>query len=555
MDHLSYGEKKLTRLTYPKQDEDQPTHLDFHDVSIPEAGQVQYLKRLLVTVKQHYEKSLHQLQIELQSGENQRLAAQKEHDELRSQLIESQNHYEEELQALREQQKNLKDILKKTEDELVQSRHQLNANVLKIGGEDHNSIDAEKKVSSLCEQLEEAQFKIGLLNDQLIEAEKKEDAVRLPASADYLRCELEEIKRMLVEDAKETKVLEERYIEVLNEKISLDYQTRQLQQQLENQSCNLIVFQEKISGLEETKKKLELSLEAKEVAWMESCQQREELLMRVEQQVDAVKEKELIQEQYEQLKDQLTLVSRRFEEVVESRGQLEEHLNDLEVVASHQRDELQEFAEQVRLLHQEKEMIETERDQMRLFLEESESGLKVAHQHMAKKVKEAACLTEKLESQQADFTEFLQTIEDQKGEIAHLQASIDFYEKQEKKLQEQLHDALKGNESQIAKWEEKYFLIHDKWLGSEKEVRELKKFEEKHLQMQSLLANLGNFMGGHSNTSQPIHAMGRESGEMLSRFFSPESSPLNEHFPEGIQENSNEEKYNLFGMPHSPHKN
>ena len=56
-------------------------------------------------------------------------------------------------------------------------------------------------------------------------------------------------------------------------------------------------------------------------------------------------------------------------------------------------------------------------------------------------------------------------------------------------MQDQLHESLKGNESQIIKWEEKYFQMYDKWQESENRIRELNKFEEKHLQMQNLFAN------------------------------------------------------------------
>ena len=46
-----------------------------------------------------------------------------------------------------------------------------------------------------------------------------------------------------------------------------------------------------------------------------------------------------------------------------------------------------------------------------------------------------------------------------------------------------------------------HFEMYDKWQISENQVPELKKLKEKHLQMQKLLSNLGNYMGSPSKIS------------------------------------------------------
>jgi hypothetical protein len=61
-------------------------------------------------------------------------------------------------------------------------------------------------------------------------------------------------------------------------------------------------------------------------------------------------------------------------------------------------------------------------------------------------------------------------------------------------LQEQLNEVLRSFDSQIHKWEEKYFHIYEKWQESEMRNHSLKKLEEKHAQMQSMLASLGTFI-------------------------------------------------------------
>lgn len=579
----------MTRLTYPRKEENRQAHLQLKEASTQEAGQILHLKRLLVTVKQHYEKSLHQLQIQLQAEQSQRLAAQKEIESLQAQLIENQQLHAEELQALRQQQNTLKEILKKTQDESALIRNQFQAS--EESGEDQSlqSTSWDKDIVLLREQTEKANAKIEQLHEELNSAQKKvkerehellenqknaqkeieqlrqllEDqklqgdeleTVVSTTSSHYLRRELEMIKQTLGESAKESKALEARYIDTLNEKVELDHQCKQLKQQLEHQSSNLTAFQEQLHELENRKKTLEISLQTKEAEWIESCQQRQELQIQIENVNSAVKEKELIQDKYEQLKDEWKQINERLEETIEARQQMDVHLNQLEAIAANQETQLQEFAEQLQLLHQGKEILESERDQLKILLEESEARLKVAQQHLAKKVKEAALLSEKLEEQQAHLTDLAQTIEDEKTQIAQLQTSVELYERQEKRLQEQLNEALKGTESQITKWEEKYFRMYDKWQESEKRVRELKKFEEKHVQMQGLLANLGNFMGGAFGASPPplFHAE-QELDEHPSRPFF-ENSLSEEPLAEKSQTDFQGEKYNLFGMPQPPHK-
>jgi chromosome segregation ATPase len=533
-----------------------------------ETGQILHLKRLLVTLKQHYEKNL-------QAEQNQRLALQKELEGVRAQWAMHQKLHDEELQALRDQQTALKELLKKAQDELKQFREQADPNSPDVVPSRQRveqlervipylrdrTEEAHLEAEQLREDLERAQKKIQILEQQLLEnkqqsekeierfqqllAAQQEDQLETVFSSNsshHLRQELEGIKRHLAQGSEEIKALEARYIEILNEKIGLEHHCKQLQMQLEHQSSNLTAFQSHLHEIEDHKKALEADLQLKEKEWQEICQQREALQKRVEDLEKKVQASDFVQDKYEQLKDEWKLLGERLEEAVEGRAQAEQHLAHLEMIAKNQGIQLQELAEQLQLLHQEKQTLEVERDQVKTLLEECETRLKIAQQHLAKKVKEAALLSEKVEEQQGNLADLLQTVEHQKTQIAQLQASVDIYQRQEKRLQEQLHDALKGSESQVSKWEEKYFRMYDKWQESENKIRELKKFEEKHLQMQSLLANLGNFMGGSFNHQ----FAGQESTERSTRPLSFDSA-LPET-PSVSKTDSFEEKYDLFGM-------
>lgn len=579
----------LTKLTYTKEENRQASHQAEANPS-HEASQILHLQRLLVTMKQLYEKNLHQIQTQLHAEQNQRLAIQKDLEKAQAQLGENQKCHDEEIQALRHQQETLKELLKKAQEGLNQQQEESPSKEPGEEGDRQRVEHLERVIPYLRDRREEANLEVEQLRELLNEAQKKAtllenelaenrvntqkeiehfkqlleenkqqgnelETVVSTTSSHYLRRELENIKRTLIQGNQETKAIEARYIEILNEKIGLEHQCKQLQLQLEHQSSNLTSFQAQIHELEDNKKVLDVTLQTKEEEWKENFRQQQELKARLEGLNELVREKELIQEKYEQLKEEWKQISERLDEAIEIRTQSDQHLNQLEEIAANQETQLQELAQQLQMIKQEKGEMENDRSQLKTLLDESEMRLKVAQQHLAKKVKEGALLGEKLDEQHSNLTEFAQTIEQQKNQIAQLQASVDLYQRQEKRLQEQLHEALKGTESQIIKWEEKYFRMYDKWQESENRIRELKKFEEKHLQMQSLLANLGNFMGGAFNPTNPMFHPGQEIAERpIARPFSFDT-PLTENpSQEPSKPPSQEEKYDLFGLQQPPEK-
>ena len=558
----------MTKLIYSKQENRQAKNLYSEVTPCSESAQILHLKRILVTLKQHYEKTLEASHLQLQSEQNQRINLQKELEKVRSQLQMNQQNHDEELQALRSQQCCLKELLKKGQDELKQLRDQSpNQTGLKEKVEEAN---LESK--QLREELEKAQKKVKTLEQelvinkqnrdkdiehfqQLLETAQEEggefETVVSQTSSHYLRRELEVIKRNLTQGNIETKALETRYVETLNEKIALEHQCKQLQHQIEHQSSNLSSFQTQLHEIEDIKKTLEVHLQSKENELAHNNQKNLQLQKEIQDNADRIREKEYIQDKYEQLKEEWKQLSDRLDEAIEVREQAEKNLIQSEITASHQETQLQELKQQLQHRFQEKQSLEGERDQLKTLLEESETRLKVAQQHLAKKVKELALLSEKMEEQEANIADLLQNFETQKTQVAQLQASVDIYQRQEKRLQEQLHDALKGNESQVAKWEEKYFHMYDKWQESENKIRDLKKFEEKHLQMQSLLANIGNFMGSSLNSPNNSFTLTQETGDRSIRPATldvPQETSLSSHQIE------HEERYDLFGMRHSQEK-
>ena len=451
-----------------------------------EAGQILHLKRLLVTLKQHYEKILQDTNTQLQDEKDQKILLAKELERLQQQVETLQKEHEEELQALRDQQSLLKERLRKAEEQA------------------HLSLQTMQK----CQ---DEQF----------------ETVVSSTSSLYLRQELEGIKKNLAQGSLETKALEARYVEILNEKIQLDNQQSKLQSQLENQSYQIASFLTELQQREEQKQQLHLVLREKEKELEEKTQECQAFQQHLRGLSDWQKEKEYLQDKYEQLKEEWIELSDSLEEAIDARSLAEEQVRQLEKLSHEQAKQLEEHFQRLQLVDHEKQNLEGESSHLQVLIEESEMRLKVAQQHLAKKVKETALLTEKVGELQISLKDHEQALELQKTLATQLQASVDLYQRQEKKWQDQLHDALKGTETQVAKWEEKYFRMYDKLQESEARVRKLEELEKKHQQMQHLLKNLGSFMG---SSLGPPAAGFLQAAESISKG------------------ESQDEKYDLFGM-------
>lgn len=343
-----------------------------------EEEEILHLKRLLVTLKQQYESKLHLLNGQLQTEIGQQQIFQSQLEKERLDWQDFRNQQDEELEALKQQQVVLKDLVKKIQEELRQAK-------------EHTA-------------------EVGLV----------------PKEAEE--------------------------------------------------------FQQQLQNLKKENAQLQLLLDEKIQSWIE-----------IEQ------EKKVLQEKYENLQEEAYQSAQRLEEVLEIRLQTENKTFQQQTLIKEQEAKVNEQNIQLIDLMQERDILRTEYEQLQHLLEESEMRLKTAQQHLAKKVKEVTLLNENLEEQQTVLSKYQHDLEMAYERIDQLQTHIDTYQKQENRMQEQLHEALKATENQVSKWEEKYFRMYEKWQESEGRVRELKKIEEKHYQMQNFLTNLGTFMGPPSN--------------------------------------------------------
>lgn len=557
---------KLTKTTYPLS-----SQANHSESQTREEDQILHLKRLLVTLKQQYEKNLQLLNDQFHAEVVQRESLQQSYEKIKNEALVSAAQHEEELKSLQQQQVILRDFLKKSQEEVKAIREEMSRS---SGNADLTSSQQrieqlERVIPYLRERTEEANLETEQLREELELSYQKNHALEEELIASHKKYEkqiqelhlslraqtfqnVESVFNEEKEFDQDKKTLLENvcYADLIKEKISLDQQIKQLQQQLERQSSNLIAFREQLQEADIQKREIELQLHQKEALLQKANEEIKELSSQIASTHESLIEKNELQEHYEQLKEEYLDINERLEEALDSRIQAESNLYEALRRIEDQSDVMSTQEKELSSLRQERENIAYEAQQQRLFLEEHESRLKTAQQHLAKKMKEAALLSEQVDKQHVLLLELQQQYELAKTQAGHLQNNIEMYQKQEKKLQEQLHDALKATESQVAKWEEKYFKMYDKWQESEAAIRELKKFEEKHHQMQSLLTNLGTFMG----SSQPISPLFQQIQESMERPGRPPQS-----LEENIQSSSStlsrpdsasDERYDLFGMKH-----
>lgn len=138
--------------------------------------------------------------------------------------------------------------------------------------------------------------------------------------------------------------------------------------------------------------------------------------------------------------------------------------------------------------------------------EDAEARLKVAHFHLAKKVKENAQLTDRNEELESQVREFTTDIEDSQSKIQELQRMLEEQFHHERKRQEQLQESVKEAEALAQAWEEKYFKISEKWQEYDVRFTEMKKLEEKLHKLHSQWINMGFLLDGLEHTEKAAEA-------------------------------------------------
>lgn len=547
--------------------------------------QVKSDQYLLETFLSQKDMEIHNLQLnrieqEAQVTDLQQISVQQviTINDLKGQLlsIESENqHLAKQLDGQAEQYHEL------LEDKTNLEQQICHFNQLTIGNQDQieslqrivNNLEKDRSYLDILLKDKNGQYDALLAKHQLLEAHLK----NLDESSELQLTQLHTLQDRLAHVDEQKQDLESLlsaktrvYQELVKEYENLEQENIQQCVNLEQSKLVIDTLQEQINTLEADKLRLEgiqkdcLHLEAELDQKLENMtelafklQERDEQLHKsqiindelqsrlsrlelIRQDKASLEEKyESLQTEKKQLGADLQLVHNRHQEAERRVRELEDRL--------HEHRSLVE--EKLHIIHQcqlEKESFQNDLTACQADLEESEQNFKVAQQHLAKKVKEFTLVNEKLQQQQYALNEYARAVEGYKVQIKQLSGSLEQHQNQELRVQNELREALNKAEFQISKWEEKYYSVYDKLQDSENRIRELQKIEEKHQQMQGILANLGSYMttGPSSITHQsPIRETGSQRPPTATVFEMGHSSTLLED-----QNDTSNGNFDIFGM-------
>lgn len=158
-------------------------------------------------------------------------------------------------------------------------------------------------------------------------------------------------------------------------------------------------------------------------------------------------------------------------------------------------------------LIQDKRVLENEIISLKATHHEQEMRIKIAQQHLAKKVKETTQMSEKLEEQKIQLIELQNAMVHIKAKNEELSQNMEQHLLQDRRMQEQVKEAAKSAEAQVSKWEEKYFVLCEKWQETESRNKDLRSFEEKYHQLQNSINNLSTLTSSSFGQHKPSPAV------------------------------------------------
>lgn len=127
--------------------------------------------------------------------------------------------------------------------------------------------------------------------------------------------------------------------------------------------------------------------------------------------------------------------------------------------------------------------------------EERHAEIRKAHQHLAKKVKEATILRDLAERQKGQIIDLQNTLAGRENELERLQNSLDIHQMHEQKLQSMASERAQAAEALAKEWQEKYLNLQQDWQEKKAQLLELQKMRENYDQMTATVSSLKNILG------------------------------------------------------------
>lgn len=425
------------------------------------------LKQTQTALSQKFNETL----VELQALQEERSGLIKEHAAWSLKAKEA----EEEVKALREQHTQLVTLVQTHEEEAKKATDELQAIKLK-------ETQLERVIQFLRKRSEEAHLETNQLTQEL--AHTQTETTKLTE-------ELTRSTRALADIQEELSQKEATFKQGAEELIALQGQLQALSVQFAAQSEELQRAEQEIARLQQELHEQNTLYDtlSKEHTFFKASMMRS---------VDEAKAelKEMETKHAAQLKEEEKSRLAREKELTDEIAQLYDTLHTLEAREAiiEEAERLKEAVEKERgTFYQEIELLKNQNQQLIADKEEIEQRFKTAQQHLAKKVRETALATEKIDTEKLKSLELQSQLNQAHIKISELKNSLEMEAEHQKRALARESELLKNAEGQIARLEEKFFQIHEKWKEAEAEVRELKRVEEKWREAEKLFSKLGHF--------------------------------------------------------------
>ena len=210
----------------------------------------------------------------------------------------------------------------------------------------------------------------------------------------------------------------------------------------------------------------------------------------------------------QEAQEEITLLQQQFEQLKKNVTTSRQELSSSNHSAAIANQQIEELKRDHALLQQQYHDVLSQNHEMKasnelykVTCEEQEQNVRAAQQHLARKLKEAALQSEKNEEQQQMISELQTVLEKANAKTEEVKHDLELQLQQERSHQEQLKTTLKASETHAQQWEHKYTQLQSKFHELERQNKELKALEERQIQVQGLLNNVGLLMGGGTLTS------------------------------------------------------
>ncbi len=363
---------------------------------------------------------------------------------------------------------------------------------------------SQESLQHLQGQLLSSQMQFNQADESLKHTEKEKAEALEDLS--LLHVQMDKLKSLIEKHQIENQVEKSRFAALEMANGSKSKENRELKQQLQDKIACLASFEKEILLIKQTLVRALREAKEIEAQYRETVQEKILAVSKIhhfQQQIEKYRETEnagkmelhkakdriihfeALQKELEaRMRQQATASTQEVETLKNSLLEKENHVTALQFQLNQKIEEIHLFKNNLSH-HQQKQ-------------QETESELRAAHQHLAKKVKEMAVLEEKFQSQQRHIEEQEKIHMQDQIKLAEFQTALELQKQQQARQESQFQERLKASDALQSKWEEKYLSLHENCQKTEIKLKELEKTEERYKHLQGLVSNLGTVIGSTS---------------------------------------------------------